>query len=179
MKKLQFHVLLFIIVPLILFSGFSGKQENVNDKWSGTVTFLETDSGPDIILSEWKMAGNFTNSLGPVIHSSKFHFKDGVGEIKRECSTTSECRLDINIDQAKQVYTIMVLGVRDCIGFGIEDGVKKEYSVPGADTAILISDQPLGVKKNMLSGTITLKDGPYAGGVMQTHNYKWNLVKAP
>ena len=179
MKKLQFHVLSLVFVPLILSIGFAGKYEDVNEKWSGTVTFIETDKGPDIIFSEWKMAGTFNNGLGTVVHTSKFHFKDGVGEIKRECSTTSESRVEISVDQSKQVYTIMVLGVKDCIGSGIEDGIKKEYSVPGGDTAILIPDQRLGVNKNILSGTITRKTGPLAEGVIQTHNYKWNLVKSP
>ena len=152
---------------------------NPGSNWNGSVSMHLSETGPDIIISEWKMDGNFNNSRGPFVHSTKYHYKDGVGEIKRDCSGTGEAVVEVNIDETRKLYTIMVHGVPECIGKTIKYSVTKEFSIPGGDTVIYIPDQRLGNNLNLLSGTIALKNGPMAGGISQTHVFKWNLTKTP
>jgi hypothetical protein len=176
---MKFCLMLFLTLQFLL-SGYTGlPKTRLDEKWDGTVSFVESETGPDIIISEWKMTGSFKNSSGQVLHSFHYQYKDGVGEIKKDCSSTSESRVQIDIDESANTYTLMVLGVQDCSGTEVKYGVKKNFSMPGGDTAIWISKQPLGNNRNTLSGTITLKNGPLARGMMQTHVYKWNLVKVP
>ncbi|MGQ0738152.1 MAG: hypothetical protein ACT4OJ_03745 [Bacteroidota bacterium] len=152
---------------------------DLGNNWNGSVSLHMSKTGPDIIISEWKMEGTFTNSRGPFVHSSKYQYKDGVGEIKRDCLGTGEARVEVNINETGKLYTIMVHGVPECKGKTIEYGATKEFSIPGGDTTIYIPDQPLGNSSNVLSGTITLKSGPLAEQVIQTHVFKWNLSRTP
>ena len=178
--KLSSQILFIALSGLIVLSGFTKLNfEKFEDKWNGTVSFIQSVTGPDIIISEWKMEGSFNNGVGTVTHSAKYQYKDGVGEIKRDCSNTSDSKVEITVDESGKTYTVMVLGVLDCTGTAIEYGEKKNFRMPGGDTAIWISDQPLGQNRNALSGTLTFKNGPAGRGNIQTLIYKWSLVKAP
>ena len=178
MTRLFTPALAFFLTATLTVIHFPGAdRKSIDDKWNGTISFIESDTGPDIISSEWKMEGNFTNSTGPIVHSSKYQYKDGVGEIKRNCLANGTGRVEVIIDEAKKQYTIMVHGVPDCGGKNIEYGVTSDFKIPGGDTAIYIPDQPLGASKNVLTGSLIYKDGPLAQGIVQSHVYKWNLSK--
>jgi hypothetical protein len=146
------------------------------DTWSGTVSCSIVVTGPDIATSEWKMDGTFQNSEGSVLHSSKYQSVDG--KVKKSCSVTSPGRLVIEIDQARGTYTVMVCGVKDCVGTSFEYGKELTYTVPGGDTAIVIDSQKLGSNAETLAGTLNYKEGPHGRGLVQTQVFKWSLVKS-
>ena len=178
--KPHYRFLPTVFVVMLLFGGnINWVRHNNGDKWNGTVSFIVSGTGPDIVTSEWRMDGTFRNSMGPVVHSAKFNSKDDEGEIRKNCSTTSEGRVEIDFDEIKGTYTIIVRGVRDCEGTAVEYGVTKAFSMPGGDTAIIIPNQPLGHDHNSLTGSINYKEGPHQRGNMQSQIFKWNLVKAP
>lgn len=147
------------------------------EKWNGTVSFSSSGTGPFIVNSEWRMDCTFRNSSGPVVHSFKYQSKHRDDEVSRNCSTTSDGRLAITFDDQKATYTIMVMGIRDCVGTETNQGEQKEFRVPGGDTAIIIPDQPIGRDRNNLTGSFTHKEGPHGKGLFETIAFKWDLVK--
>ena len=169
-----------VFVILALASGFTNKPGHITaDSWNGTVSFTQMETGPFIIISESRIEGNFKNSAGPVLHTSNYKSKWDKYETVNNCTGTSEGRVEVNIDEISKTYRIYVSGVADCSGISIENGVSEEYLIPGGDTVIYIDRQPLGTNPNLLAGTVTIKEGPYSKGKMQSMTYKWNLTRSP
>lgn len=170
----------FGLVTLSIVIGSMQVQINTRfDGWNGTVSFLKSEKGPFITISEWRIEGIFKNGTGPILHNSNYKSKWNQDEIVSKCVGEGDGRVEISIDEITKTYCIYVSGVPACTGLHLEKGVTSNFAIPGGDTVILIDRQPLGTNPALLSGTVTLKEGPYDNGKTQTLTYKWNLVKTP
>ncbi len=168
----------FATLAIVIGSEFGSLKASF-DGWNGTVSFLQSETGPFITKSEWKIECNFTNSKGLVSHTSNYRSKWDKDSTLRSCLGKGEGRVEVNIDEVKKTYEIFVSGIPECAGTSLELGETATFTIPGGDSVIVIDRQPLGNDPSRLSGTITLKEGPYNYGKMRTLTYKWNLAKAP
>src|SRR6185503_5646421 len=71
--------------------------------WTGTVTFLEKQTGKEIVISEWKMEAKIVNNKGTAVHS--FHFKSVDGSIT-DCKNEEQTELSVGIDEEEKKYSI-------------------------------------------------------------------------
>jgi len=80
----------------------------------------------------------------------------------------------VGIDPEKKTYSIFVT-IPDCNGLTISASGRENKFIQ--DGSIMINDQPLGTNRNILLGTLVLKDGPDANGSIVITTYTWNLKK--
>jgi len=172
MKNYKF--LLVVLIPcMFMQSSFINKKTVQEDDsiWTGTVTFLEKQTGKEIVISEWKMEAKIVNNKGTAIHS--FHFKAQDGTIS-DCKNEEETELSVGIDEEEKKYSIEV-PMPGCYGKQTAGGTTSDFAKTD-ETAISINDQPLK-DPNVLSGTITERSGSEENGSLTTTTYTWHLVR--
>ena len=174
MKNCKLILPLFI-APFFLSSSIKqNKKTNTIDeeKWSGTVSFYEKRTGPEIVISEWRMDATITDNTGTASNKKKSETTPGD---KGECNGQGKSELDVGIDLETKTYSISA-SIPDCNGLTIT-AAGREYEFV-QDGSIFITDQPLGNNRNVLSGNLILKDGPFANGAMTETIYSWHLTNS-
>ena len=172
MKKYRF-LLLFLISFFLIQSSTVSKNDFEEDEgiWSGTVSFIEKQTGKEIVISEWKMEAKITSNKGKAIHS--FHSKVLNGAVS-DCKTEDETELGVDIDYEINKYSIEV-PMPGCYGQTISEGRNTDFAQTDA-TAITIDNQTLK-DPNVLEGTIAEKNGGGNNEVTTTTTYTWKLVR--
>ena len=170
MKKNKHIGLLYIFLLFIQTMSFA--QQDDDGIWSGTVTFLEKQTGKEIVISEWRMEAKITNNKALAIHS--FKFKDQNNNTS-DCRNTEETELELGIDYETMKYSISV-SMPGCYGKQINNGETIDFAKTD-ETAIVINDQPLK-DVNVLEGTITERNGSGENEVASVTTYTWRLIRA-
>ncbi len=171
------HYRLFLLFPISFFfiqSSTTSKNNNEDDDgiWTGTVSFIEKQTGKEIEISEWKMEAKIVNNKATAVHSFKFRDKnDNISDCKNEEQTD----LEIGIDYDAGIYGITV-PMPGCYGKQISGGNTTDFAKTD-ETAISINDQLLK-DPNILEGTITEKSGSEENGSVTITTYKWYLVRS-
>jgi len=163
-----------LLIPICLFQNNSEKSfENFEDEdlWTGTVSFVERQTGKNIEISLWKMEATITNNKGMAMHS--FQFTD-VNGTTSACKNGNETELSVGIDFETKKYSIEV-PMPGCYGKTISGGKSTDFAKTD-ETAISISHQPLK-DPNLLEGTITENPGTDENGTGIITTYKWRLEK--
>jgi hypothetical protein len=172
MKKKSRILLLFIAAVFLLY-GFKKRIIDAvepDEIWSGTVSFVQKQTGAMIVTSEWKMEATITSNKANAIHS--FHSNLINGDIS-DCKTTSETELSVGIDYNEKMYSIEV-PMPGCYGKQTSGDRTVDFA-QSDETAIRINDQPLK-DPNVLEGTLTEKEGAEeSGGTITT--YTWHLER--
>ena len=161
----------FLIVPFLLMQRniSSNKPDKDDGIWTGTVSFIEKQTGREIVISEWKMQATITANKGPAIHS--FHFKSLDGAVS-DCENKEATELSVGIDFDEKKYSIEV-PMPGCYGKQTASGSTTDFAKTD-ETAISINNQPLK-DPNILEGIITERSGSEGNETVTTH--KWNLVR--
>ncbi len=167
------------IISLLFISLFSiqsntiGQNNSEDDDgiWTGTVTFLEKQTGKEIIISEWRMDAKISNNITAVIHSFTFKSTNGTTS---DCKTEDKGELEVDIDYETGKYSIKV-PMPGCYGKTISNGSTSDFSKTD-ETAIMINDQPLK-DPNILEGILTEKTGGGDNENGTTTTYKWRLER--
>src|SRR5436190_13199514 len=73
--------------------------------WTGTVSFLEKQTGKEIIISEWRMDAKITNNQAATVYS--FKFKDAANNTT-DCKVEDKAELEAGIDYDAGKYSITV-----------------------------------------------------------------------
>jgi hypothetical protein len=170
-------ILRVFISAIFLLSGFKERKKvNVHpeDKWSGIVTFHEKKTGPKIIRSDWWMIATINNNVGNALDSSVFENTDGD---KARCAKREKTELDLGLDEQTREYDITI-AVPGCYGTKTDRYGKTDSFGLCDETAIIIERQKQGADHNVLSGQITIVDGPDANGNKTVTVHEWNLKKS-
>jgi len=156
-KKNKLLLLLLSVFIMMAFTpkDFGGRVQN---KWTGFVSFFEKKTGPDIVISEWKMDATINDDVCNVIHS--FIFENLRGDTIK-CRSEEETELEVGFDEEKRKYYIAVR-VPGCSGISDE-------------TEIIVNDQPIPNDRKLLAGQIVLRDGPDSNGDASRTTYSWHL----
>ncbi|MES1214490.1 MAG: hypothetical protein ABUT20_03150 [Bacteroidota bacterium] len=171
----KYKSFLLLILPF-LFIQSSPVPKNVFEEedgiWSGTVSFIEKQTGKEIEISEWRMEATIVKNKATAIHSFKFRDKnDNISDCKNEDQTD----LEVGIDYDEGTYGITV-PMPGCYGKQISAGNTTDFAKTD-ETAISINDQVLK-DPNILEGTITERSGSEENGDATTTTYKWHLVRS-
>jgi len=173
MKK-KSHILLLFTALIFMLCGFKKQINGIvepEEVWSGTVSFIQKQTGGMIVTSEWKMEAIITSNKANAVHS--FHSKLTTGDIS-DCKTTSETELSVGIDYNDKIYSIEV-PMPGC--YGKQTSGDRSFDFAQSDeTAIRINDQPLK-DPNVLEGTLTEKEGTEESGGITTTTYTWHLER--
>jgi len=172
MKKYR----LLLLLPISFFfiqNSFVQKNiiEEEDEVWSGTVSFVQKQTGSMIVTSEWKMEAIITSNKANAIHS--FHSKLINGDIS-DCKTASKTELSVGIDYNEKMYSIQV-SMPGCYGKQTSGDRTVDFA-QSDETAIRINDQPLK-DPNVLEGTLTEKEGTEESGGITTTSYTWHLER--
>ncbi len=167
---------IMVLFAAIFFIAGSSKQKNpalfaIEDKWSGTMSFLEKNSGPGIVIIERRIDASFTNNVGTASHKMKRELVEGD---KLECNGEAKSELEVGFDEEKNTYSILAY-VPACKGLAIS-AAGREWETSEEETGIQVDNQPIGINRNNLSGSLILKDSFPDGGRAIT-TYTWNLRK--
>ena len=172
MKRYRFLLVLFIPF-LFTQSSFIDKKVLQEDDgiWTGTVSFVQKQTGKEIVTSEWKMEAKIVNNKGIAVHS--FHFKSQDGSVS-DCKNEEETELSAGIDEEEKKYSIEV-PMPGCYGKRTAGGTTSDFAQTD-ETAITINDQPLK-DPNVLLGTIQEKSGNEENRNVTITTYSWHLVR--
>src|SRR6185503_8190822 len=171
-KMKKYKILWVLFIPFLFIQSSTINSIDLtgdDDIWTGTVTFLEKQTGKEIVTSEWKMEAKIVNNKGTAVHS--FHFKSQDGSVT-DCKNEEETELSVGIDEEEKKYSIEV-PMPGCYGKQTAGGTTSDFAKTD-ETAITINDQPLK-DPNVLSGTITERSGNEESGNVTT--YTWHLVR--
>jgi len=167
------NFLLLLLPFLFIQSSLVPKNDFEEDEgiWSGIVTFLEKQTGKEIVISEWRMEAKITNNKALAIHS--FKFKDQNNNTS-DCRNTEETELELGIDYETMKYSISV-AMPGCYGKRVNGGETTDFAQTD-ETAIVINDQPLK-DPNILEGTTTEKSSGGENETMSVTTYTWRLIR--
>lgn len=172
MKK--YHFFLLLLIPSLFIQSTTKNNihsENEEGIWTGTVGFIEKQTGNNIEISEWKMEATITNNKGTARHSFQFKDKNGATSV---CKNQEETELSVGIDFETKKYSIEV-PMPGCYGETYSGGKSSDFAKTD-ETAISINDQPLK-DPNLLEGTINEESGVDENGNSRITIYKWRLEK--
>ena len=172
---IKYNFSFLFLIPLFFIHNSTVSSDRVSEEdgvWTGTVSFLETQTGKEIEVSEWKMEAKIINNKTTAVHSFKFRDKnDNISDCRNEDQT----ELEVGIDYGAGTYGITV-PMPGCYGKQISGGTTRDFA-KSDETAISIDNQKLGKDPNILEGTITTKDVAETDGIVTTTTYKWRLVR--
>jgi hypothetical protein len=159
-------------------------------KWTGSLRLVAKSSGITG-TREWTIDVSFTNALPTLnrnVNTTDFNFTDdkGVGNVKDHtetiidgkrlgtCTCTGEGQAELHevvVDESDTTYSISAIGPPCNRGGGGTDG-----GCAGPSSDIVIGDQRLGAKHNILTGTETVVRD--IGGLgTSTITLTWNLKR--
>ena len=173
MKK--YNLFLLLLIPSLFIQSTKKNitlSEDEEDLWTGTVSFVERQTGKNIEISLWKMEATITNNKGMAMHSFQFTDVNGTTSV---CKGGDETEISVGIDLETKKYSIEV-PVPGCYGQTNSGGKSTDFAKTD-ETAISINDQPLK-DPNLLEGTITQNPGTNENESITTiTTYKWRLEK--
>ena len=169
---------------------------NIGTKWTGTVTRTEiitisngaytgkteihgdasfSDALPTMYREDETTDRNFTDDKGPGSHKVNTEMTDITGKkCTAGCQSIGQAELhSVVINEEAKTYDIEVI-FPACVGTGdcTNDGVYK-----ADDLEAIVSDQPLGTNKDVLSGTETVTS-ELPGGGTATSTTTWSLIRS-
>lgn len=169
----NYRSILMAAIPfLLIHSNSIDKKVFQEDEgiWTGTVTFLEKQTGKETVISEWKMEAKIVNNKGTAVHS--FHFKALNGSVS-DCKNEEATELSVGIDEEEKKYSIEA-PMPGCYGKQTAGSNTTDFAKTD-ETAISINDQPLK-DLNLLEGTISERSGGNENE-SSTTTYTWRLVR--
>lgn len=173
MKK--YNLFFLLLIPFFFIQSSSVKTTKIFEDdglWTGTVSFLEKQTGKEIKISEWRMEAKIVNNKATAVHSFKF---SDVNNNTSDCKNEEETELELGIDYDLGTYGITV-PMPGCYGKQISGGSTTDFAKTD-ETAISIDNQKLGKDPNILEGTITEKSGSESDGTLTVTTYTWHLVR--